>query len=360
MSEPIHILACNTERGWRGGEHQLLLLARGLRDSDVRCTVLCRADGDLHRRAAADGLPHLAVHCSGGLDPRLIRAIRRAARRDVDLVHAHTPNTHSAGLIATLGLAVPVVVSRKVTFTIGRGWWARRKYGLRVARFIAVSRAVRQVLVDGGVNADRIDVIPDGVDPGGLAPTRDRDAIRTEFGLADDTIAVLCMAAFTAEKGHAVLLEAWRRVAEIVPQAHLLLAGEGGLRASFEADAPPRCSFLGHRNDLPDLVNAVELAVQPSLSEGLGSAAQVALWSGLPCVVSDAGGLPELVDDGKTGLVVPSGDAEALAAGLVRAVGDAQWRAQAGKRARAVARERYHIDRLVAAHRVCYRKTLGA
>ncbi len=359
MREPLRVLACNTERGWRGGEHQLLLLARGLQGSDVQCTVLCRADSDLHRRVAEADLPHQAVRCSGGLDPRLIRSIRIAARHHVDLVHAHTPNTHSAGLIATLGLAVPVVVSRKVTFTIGRGWWARRKYGSRVARFIAVSNAVRQALIDGGVDAGRVDVIPDGVDPGGLVPIRDRAAVRAELGLGDETIAVLCTAAFTAEKGHAILLEAWRRVAEAVPAAHLLLAGEGGLRAASEAGAPPRSSFLGHRDDLPDLLNAVDLAVQPSLSEGLGSAAQVALWSGLPCVVSDAGGLPELVDDGVTGLVVPSGDAAGLAAGLIRALSDAQWRARTGERARATAHDRYHINRLVAAHQVCYRKALG-
>lgn len=327
MSAPL-ILHLDTERGWRGGQNQVYLLHRGLVRAGWNSLLLCRAGQPLAQRCQAEGLP-LRTVAAGPLFSLRAALAARACRPA--LLHAHASAAHGIALLAHCEPA-PVVVTRRVDFALKRGFFARRKYGPRVTRFAAISRAVAGVLQRGGVPAERITVINSGVEPQNATPDR--------RGLPEGRLLLLCAAALVEHKGHRHLLEAWRAIAERVP-ASLLIAGSGELEAELRAQAAdiPHVHFLGWRDDLATLWASVDVVVQASLEEGLGTALIDAQLAGLPVVATTAGGIPEVVADGQSGLLVPPADEAALATALLRVCSDAALRTRLSLGARSHGRK---------------------
>ncbi len=338
------ILHLDTERGWRGGQNQVYLLHRGLCRAGESSAVLCRAGEPLALRCAAEGLPFVPIR-SGPLFA--LRAAMAARRYRARLLHAHASAAHGIARLAVSGRRTPLVVTRRVDFPLKRGVAARWKYGPRVTRFVAISHAVAAVLARGGVVAGRIAVIPSGVEPVTAKPDR-RD-------LPAGRLLVLCAAALVAHKGHAVLLDAWRRIEAAGLPASLLIAGDGPLAADLQRQAADlaHVRFLGWRDDLERLWAAVDVAALASHEEGLGTALIDAQLAGLPVVATAAGGIPEVVADGVSGLLSPPGDAAALAANLHRLLTDAALRRILAAGARNHARG-FLAETMVERYRILY------
>ena len=345
----VRILHIDTEPGWRGGQNQVYLLHRGLVAAGMASTVVCRRDEALHLRLAAEGLPVVPVAAGAGFGLRVSAAIRRRLGPGT-IVHAHASAAHGQALVAVLGTATPLIVTRRVDFRLKAGPVARWKYGPRITRFVAVSSAIARILAEGGVPAQRIQVINSGVPEPTTVP--DRAGVRAELGLPPDARLVVCPAALVDHKGHRFLFDAWRRLA---PAATLLLCGEGERREVLMAAAAdlPSVRFLGFRADLPRLLAASDLAVLSSVEEGLGSVLADCHLHGLPVVASAAGGIPEVVADGISGLLVPPGDAPALANALGRLLDDEALRASLAAGAKIQGRN-FLIDRTIAAYRELY------
>ncbi len=342
MASP-RILHLDTERGWRGGQLQVLLLHRGLRQARVDSTVLCRADEPLALRLAAEGLPMVTVRSGPGFALRAAWTARQFARGET-ILHAHASAAHGIARLAACGRANPLITTRRLDFALSRGAGSGWKYGQRTTYCIAISHAVATVLEAGGVGRERIVVIPDGVDPSSAAPHRE--------GLPKDRLLVLCVAAFASHKGHHVLLEAWRRVIASGVTASLLLAGRGDLEAIVRRQATdvPHVHFLGWREDIANLWASVDVAVLASLEEGLGSTLIDAQLAGVPVVATTAGGIPEVVAHGHSGLLVAPGDPAALAGALQQLLSDEGLRRRLSAGARATGQtflastmvQRYH------------------
>lgn len=345
------VLHIDTERGWRGGQNQVYLLHRGLVRAGVDSLVLARRGQPLARRCIDEGLPVLEV-ASGPLFALRATLAARGARPA--LIHAHASAAHGIARLAVSGRGTPLVVTRRVDFALKTGIAARWKYGPRVTRFAAISRAVAGILEAGGVEAARIVVIPSGVEPQPATPNRE--------GLPAERLLVLCAAAFVAHKGHQHLLDAWRIVEERGVPATLLLAGNGDLEASLRTQARElglhHVQFLGWRDDLPRLWAAVDVAVMASLEEGLGTALIDAQLAGLPVVATTAGGIPEVVADGISGLLAPPADPEALAQRLLRTLTDQPLRAQLSAGARTHANG-FLAGAMVARYQTLYADLLG-
>lgn len=302
----MKVLHVDTASEWRGGQVQLALLVRaapGLGVAVVPGAPLSRALSGVAPVHPVLGGPLAAVH---------LRALIRALRPD--LIAAHTSRAHSLALLAAGGR--PVIVHRRVDFTVGKGVIGplkRLKYRAATG-YVAVSDAVRRVLIDGGVAPERIDVVPDAVDPAPWTRAVDRAAARERLGVPDGVPWLVAVGALVEHKGHRVLIDALRGV----PDAHLTIAGDGPLRGRLEAQAAglgSRVRFLGQRGDVPEWLGAADRFVHPSLEEGLGQAVIEAMLAGVPVVASRAGGVPEVV--GEDGVLVPPGDVAALTAALL-------------------------------------------
>ena len=363
----VRILHLNTERTWRGGEQQSLWLAAGLRDLGDSSEVACQPGSPLAERARKAGLVVHEILMRGEWDTSAAGALRRLFReRRPELVHMHTSHAHTLGGLAARGRGGPLTaVSRRVDFSIYRNFlrlsWF--KYRLLGDRFIAISRAVRAVLLRDGIPADRIEVVPSGIDTARLDAARRRD-LRDDLGLPPGTPLVGDVAAFGWHKAQEVLVEATPLLLESVPDAHVVLLGDGECRPRVEEVARRlgllgnRVHFLGFRDDVPEVMGSLDLFVMSSVMEGLCTSALDAQAVGVPVVASAVGGLVEAVADGETGLLVPPRDPPALAAAMARVLREPDLRARLAGAGRRRVRERFSVKAMVEGTRSVYGRML--
>lgn len=346
------ILHVDTERGWRGGQNQVYLLHRGLIATGVNSIVVCRAYEPLAQRLAAEQLPLVTISGGIGMVTRAAWAVHRRLT-PTTIVHAHAAKAHDVARLSVMGTVSPLLVTRRVDFVLQSSMRSRWKYGPRLDMCVAVSQAVAGVLQRGGVPAQRIAVIYDGVAPAEATPAR--------MGLPTGRVLVLCAAAFAAHKGHRYLIDAWRRIEAAGLPASLLLAGRGELEATVRRDAADlkHVYFLGWREDLPRLWASVDMGVLASVEEGLGSTLIEAQFAGIPVVATTAGGIPEVITHERTGLLVPPADPQALANALQQLITNAALRQTLGAQSVAHARS-FHVDVMVEKYRVLYGQVLAA
>lgn len=332
--------------------------------------LLDDADGvePLAARAAALGVPvrrvpPLPLGLTGaGRVPALARLLRRE-RPAVFHAHMSSPVACKWALAAAVLARVPAVLG---TVQVGEyeppdrsAYWQLRALARGVGRYLAVSRDIAAELVERlGWPAAKIEVVYNAVDAERV-PVVAPPGLRRELR-AEGRPLVLTPARLDAQKGHATLFAA---IAE-VPDAVFVLAGEGPEREPLEALAgrlgiDDRVRFLGRREDVPELLAACDLFCLPSLYEGSSLAVLEAMAAGIPIVSSAIGGTDELIEDGRSGLLVPPGDAVALAAALRRALAEPELGVEMAVRARERVDGGLRREQMAARVADVYRELLG-
>ena len=338
----MRVLHVDPERGWGGGEVQVAFLVRELERRGHASVVAAPAAAPLARALADTGARLVDCAIASHVDVRRVPQLRRLAR-EVDVVHFHTARAHAMAPWLG-GLGVRRIVTRRMDYTPRGGPWARYLYNRAVDRVIAISEGVRTVLVGAGVDPTRIRVVPSGIDTDAFAVAPEaRRTLRREWQLADDDVVAILVGVLERRKGHATLLEAAARLRGT--RLRYVFCGAGSLDQALRADAAARgldVRFLGFRADVARCLAAADVAVLPSLHEGLGVAALEAMATGRPVVASRVGGLAEVVADGETGRLVPSADASALAQALAALADAPAERARMG--AAGLARVRTHFS----------------
>jgi glycosyltransferase involved in cell wall biosynthesis len=335
------ILHLNTETGWRGGEAQTLRLAQGLQARGYRCVIAGPPRGELMKRAAAAGLAIAALPARGELDLRAARRLSRILRAErVDLLHSHTAHAVTLGTLATLfwRRRPAVVAARRLSFPLKRPLAGRIKYSFRVDRVIAVSEAIRRLLVRQGLDPARIAVVHSGIDPGPFRNGdrwRMRESLRSFLGDDAGTAFLVGTAGhLAAHKGMDVFLSAAASAAREIPQARFVIIGRGEAEESLRRAAgrlgiASRVVFAGFRDDMPDVFAGLDLFVLSSVSgEGSPAVLKEAMAAGTPLIATALDGIEEIVEDARHGLLVPPGNGPALARAMVIMSQDPQLRAR--------------------------------
>jgi glycosyltransferase involved in cell wall biosynthesis len=351
MSTVLHTEA---SPGLGGQEVRTLNEARWTVERGWRVLVAGQPGGRLLDRARAAGLETAPVRMRSPFDlVALARLVRLIRRERVSLVHTHSSIDAWLGGLAARLCRVPVVRTRHVSIPIRKG--LNPVYRWLADRVITSGEAIRRMVVDVGVPPGRVVAIPAGVNLeafpfGARAPETAR-----ALGLRGPVIGSVAM--FRGSKGHPQLLQAFAMVREKRPGASLLLVGDGIRRAwveqlAREANLTDAVVFTGFRSDVPALLGTMDCFAQASTrTEGVPQALLQAFAAGVPVVASRIGGIPEVVIDGETGLLVPSESAEALAAGIERVLDDPEAAAQRARAARALVEARFShvhaIDRLL-------------
>jgi len=345
----LRVLHIDTERGWRGGERQAFWLAGELARRGHRSIVAARPGEPLARRAAEAGLDVVSCNPFGELDPRAALQLRAAIRRErVDVVHAHTSHAVAAGALATIGTRIPMVVSRRVDFPLRANAGTRWKYG-RAAAIIAVSEAVQRVLVASGINPSLITVVPDGVDVHRAAAPASTETL-TNLGVQPGAPLVVQVAQLVGHKDPINFVRSVAHARRIVPNLQALLVGDGPLRGDAEREVHTLMldgviHLAGYRMDADALLAAADVAVLSSREEGMGSVLLDALAFGRPVAATRAGGIPEVIVDGDSGLLAEVRDPEDLGAAIARLVTDRELAARVSSRAQARAAE-FSVERM--------------
>jgi glycosyltransferase involved in cell wall biosynthesis len=256
-----------------------------------------------------------------------------------------------------------LIASRRVDFHLQGHSFSRWKYR-QVDRVIAASAAIREILVTDGLPASLIDVVHDGIDVDAVQKLPAVD-VHAEFWLPRGAPVIAHVGALVGHKGQKHLVEAMPLVRREVPDAHLVVFGEGELRGALERQIKERrlekhVLLAGFREDVLQLVKSADLFVMSSVTEGLGSAVLDAMAMGLAVVGTRAGGIPEAVVHGETGLLVPPGEPKALAASIVPLLKDAALRRQFGDAGCKRVAEHFGVDRLVDGTLAAYEHALAA
>ena len=324
-------------------------LARKLADR-YRFVFFCLDEiGPLGEQLAGEGFDVLDLHRKPGVDWSVARRLARLTNKHgVDLLHAHqyTPFFWSA-LSRVPRTRPPIIFTEH-----GRHYPDQRKVKRVLAnkvllrsgdRVTAVGQFVKQALVNNeGIADQRIEVIYNGIDPTPLdaqQAAKARVEVRAQLNLAPDQPVALQVARFHPVKDHATSIRAFAHMAGQIPDACLLLAGEGEKRSESQALATKlgvadRVRFLGERDDVPQLMAAADLFVLSSLSEGISLTLLEAMAAGLAIAATDVGGNREVIAAGESGLLSPRGDDRALAANLAALLSDRDRRTAMGRAGR--------------------------
>ncbi len=343
----------------QGGAQGLALETwRHLDPERYRPLLICvRSAGAAVPEARAMGVPvRVLGRLRRPLDLAAPRALARTLRAEgvqilqTPLYSRVAPYARLAAALAGLPLCIGHEHCRPALPSLPRRLADRLLGRLPGQRYLAVSQADAADLRRQGIAAGRIACLPNGIDPAAYG-REDRAAARRALGLPPQALVLLAPARLHPQKRHADLLGALAQVDRDGGRDWLLLcAGEGELRSALEAQAAAaglaeRVRFLGRRQDLPRLYAAADLVVLASAIEGLPLALLEAQAAGRAVLATAVGGVPEAVDDGRTGLLVPAGDPAALAGGLRRLLDDAALREALGAAGPAWVRERFGIDR---------------
>lgn len=341
---------------WTGAMAQTLELLLGLKERGHRVALATSRGSILWERAEAAGVETLEVETRSELNPVAIAKLVSFILRDhVDIVHAHRAHAHSLGLIAAAVAGRPFLVSRRVSFPPKDNLGSRIKYGSRfVTGIIAVSQAVKDVLVDYGVAPEKVVVIYSGSDPGVYRGDIDGAVTRAEFGIPETAPLVGKVANYYhGWKGHDTFLAAAVEVRKALPDARFILAGHrtDGDKMKAMVDGfglTSQVALAGYRTDVPQILAALDVSVNcPRAGEGLSGAVRESLAAGKPVVATDVGGNRELVVDGRTGLLVPPDDPAALAAAIMKLLREPGVANQMAERGAAFVRENLTVGRMV-------------
>jgi glycosyltransferase involved in cell wall biosynthesis len=385
----------NPGRALGGAEHSLLLLLQGLREHGIASTVAVFGEGPFQERVSATGIPTVTLVLPRGTRsagryrlPRgplggapllagalaaALRLVGQARRAGADLIHTNGMKAHLLGGLAGRLARVPVVWHLRDFPPEG---WAGRMFDEATARLPeeilspsgAVAASVR-------VRADRYPrVVPDPVDLARFRPGVSRDRIRREIGLAGTDPLIGLVGHLTPWKGHDVFLSIARAVAAVLPAARFVVAGgeiyethghagylDALQRRAFTLGLSERLLFLGVRDDVPELLAGLDVLVHcPVVPEPFGRVLAEAMAVGCPVVAARCGGIPEVVEDGVTGLLVAPGDVDAFVAAALRLVREPALRGRLAGAGRRRVEARFgveaHTERVLEA----YRSVLGA
>ena len=344
----LHI---DSARTWRGGQNQVLVTVLGLRGLGHRTVLVAHPTGELRRRAQ-EGLDFIPLAPRTELDLgaswRLSRLLKRL---QPDIVHAHDPHAVAMAAVAlsmsTQPRKPPLVAARRVDFRLGRNALSRWKYR-QVNLFICSSEAIRRMVLADGVPPARAVTVHEGVDLERVhaAPVA---RLHEELWLPHGSPVVGNVAALVPHKGQRYLVQAVPQILREQPDVRIVIAGEGELREALQHQIAQHhlekhVILAGFRPDVLSLHKAFDLFVMSSVTEGLGTSLLDAMACGRPIVATSAGGIPEVVADGETGILVPPRDHAALAEAIIRLLADTGLREGMGAAGLARVRRQFSAE----------------
>jgi glycosyltransferase involved in cell wall biosynthesis len=360
----MKILHVETGRHLYGGPQQVIFLLGALINRGHDCVLVCPPGSGVDSAARAAGIPVRNLFCAGDLDlPFAYRLTQYLQTLQPDLVHCHSRRgADMLGGLAASFADIPAVVSRRVDNTEMRLMAALRYRPFK--KIIAISETIAGVLRDHEVEAARIEVIRSAVDTGRFAEPADRAGFRAEFGIPDDSIVIAAAGQLIPRKGHRYLLQVVAGLKHSHPQMRLVIFGEGYLNNQLRAQAASLglgdiAQFAGFRDDLDDYMSCFDIFAHPALAEGLGVATLKAAAAGVPVVGFDAGGLPEAVIDGETGILVSAGNVQELQDAIVSLIEQDDLRQRMGSAGRQRMQNEFSIDTMADKHVALYESILN-
>ncbi len=361
MKTVLHLI----ETGDPGGAEKMLIsVAEGLDQGRYQSLVCLLREGWLAGQLRKKGIETLVVPQRRSFDlDWLIRLGRLIRSRNVDLIHAHEFAMNVYGSMLSAVTRVPIVATIHGKNYYPEKWRRRLLYRLVAyqAKMVAVSNDLKQFIVSGlGIPERSIRVLHNGIDPAPFqSDSRQREKTRRDLGVSETQTIVGTVGNLYPVKGQTYLLQAAARVLKHLPKTVFIIAGQGRLLSDLQNEAKglgidQHVQFLGFREDIPALLQAMDVFVLPSLSEGLSLSILEAMAAGKPVVATDVGGNREVIQEGQTGFLVPAMDANALADKLLALLGNPDLIRHMGTEGLCRMKTMFSVDRMVMDYQKLY------
>jgi len=349
----VKVLLVDLETEWRGGQNQALLLLKGLREREHEAELVAANGSALGERAESAGL---RVHfVSRGLfrlpAAQKVRALLRSG--GFDLVHANEAHAVTAAWLALWGksLRVPFVISRRVGYPIGKSALAQARYRA-AAKIVANSKWVAEQAATSGAPREKINVVYEGADIPPRFTAEQRQRARARWGISQATPLLGCVGVLLPDKGQEWLIRALAEVKKEFPEAKLLLAGDGPRRGPLESLArelglKDNVIFAGFVKDVENVYGALDVFLLPSFFEALNNSLLAAMTYEIPSIAFNKGALGEIIEDGKSGLLVSGPDTSEISEACLRILRDREFAASLGRAGRVRVEQNFSTDKMV-------------
>ncbi len=355
----MKILHVDTERGFRGGEQQLIYLLEGLKKLGVEQAVVCRKNDELEKSTKALGIKTYPLEGSFFKSVKFLSQISS----NYDLVHAHAAKAHTLAVFAKVLSRKPLIYTRRVNFP-PRTLLSWIKYKM-TTRTIAVSEAVKRVLLDALplTREEDIKVIHSVVDALKLRESVDSEKVREIKAKLGGSPLIGTLSALTEQKDIPNFINAAQIISRKLPEAKFVVFGEGKDRAKLEKlirDKGLSGKFIlfGFVKDVANYTKALDIFVLSSKAEGLPGSLLVAMSLGIPCVSTDVGGASEVINSGKNGILVPPQNPEALAHAVLTLWGSKKLAAKFSQNALKTVLDLFTPEVMVNSYLEIYREVL--
>lgn len=342
-------LLVDLEREWRGGQNQFLLLLKGLYERGHAAELLAAKGSSLGHRAEKVGIcVHYTSRHSLLTASRKVRSLMKDGR--FELVHVNEGHALSAAWLARTHRKVPLLISRRVGFPLGKGYFSRARFRA-ASRIIANSNWVAEQVADSGTPKGKLTVIYEGVEiPAPSATPRHVDRMR--WGISEQDRLLGCAGVLLEDKGQEWVIRALAELRAEFPNLKLLLAGEGPDRARLqrmvgELNLQSTVIFAGFVKDVESFYRAIDVFVFPALFEGLGTSLLAAMAHGVPSITYFGCALGEIVENGKSGLQVEPRNAEALADAVRKIMTDPPFASAMAVNGRQRIEDKFSADQMV-------------
>ena len=353
----LKVLLCDSSPNWGGQQYRLVREAQRLQERGHEVLVLCGSRSEVAARlpALAPRVPLVTIRSWGGLFG-LIDFLWKTGRWNPDIIHTHSDQDAIWAFIFHLA-GRTVIHSRHMTVPPHMPVLKKLPFHSGCSRIIASAEFIkRDMSAVTGIPESRVDVIGEGVDLKEFHPGVCGRGIREEFGIPEDAPVFGMIAMIRRDKGHKHFLKAAAEVLKQFPAARFLIVGDGEERQvrkltqrvlkEFPGQPSP-VILAGYREDVPEILSAIDVLVVPSLHEAQTIVIPQAFATGKPVIASEVGGIPEIVTNEENGLLVPAGDDRELASAMLRLAGSPELRHRLGAAGLDLARRELVFDRKV-------------
>lgn len=347
----LTVLHTEASNGWGGQEIRILSEMLGMKARGHDVLLATPPDTTIYAKASAAGISVFPVRMDNRSFISGVSGLRRLIKEhSVNIVNTHSSKDSWIGSLAGRLAGVKVIRSRHISSKLNTNLFTKLVYGRLCDAVTTTGEFIKgQIITELGIDPARVRSIPTGIDVGRYDGISGR-TVREEFGVGPDGLVIGTAAVLRSWKGHEYVMQAMPKVRERFPEAKLMIAGEGPMRPYLEEfirdnGLDDMVVLMGHRDDIAEVIAAFDVCVLASYaSEGIPQFVLQSMASGKPVIGTTVGGIPEVVTDGVTGLLVPPKDSDAIAGAAVRLFSDAAMRARMGNAGRAVVYERHTLD----------------
>ncbi len=365
-NESLGVLHIETIKEWRGGQQQIAYLFDSMLDNGYRTSLVCQPGSKLEWYAKKRHQPFFSIAMSGEFDLRAAYKIAAYAKNNhFNILHAHSAHALAIGILAKYFYRELILIgSRRVIPSVRKPLIGPFKYKHPfINKIICISEFVRQILINDGLDPEKLTTIYSGINTRKFDHVKPARHFKAELGIPENQLLVGTIAALSGDKDYTNLLEAAGTVLSRHKQVTFCAVGDGPdrtkiLRLHKTLGLGRRFIFTGFREDVGALLKIFDIFVLASKKEGMGTSILDAQSVGLPIVATRAGGIPEIVRHGKSGLLVEPQNPAALAEAIGLLISDEQRRNQYGKTARECVKQ-FDVSNTVSKTVALYRQLIS-